>query len=147
MIGTGMPIAACADKLKREIELYGNPPQFPKQDEDKDDAEDEAITTTDGNMAGQDDDAVYRMQKKAREEVAQRNKEGLTSDLLECKLNPAEAATAPVAEAAQAKIEKKRKVSDIDSGGDKLRWWQWLALMLIINCVIVHEYAPAMVCH
>lgn len=26
---TGMPIKACADKLKREIELYGNPPQFP----------------------------------------------------------------------------------------------------------------------
>jgi len=26
---TGMPIKACADKLKREIELYGNPPNFP----------------------------------------------------------------------------------------------------------------------
>merc|ERR1711966_213999 len=26
---TGMPIAACADKLKREIRLYGNPPIFP----------------------------------------------------------------------------------------------------------------------
>lgn len=26
---TGMPIAACADKLKREIEAYGNPPKFP----------------------------------------------------------------------------------------------------------------------
>eukprot|EP01116_Phalansterium_solitarium_P012959 TRINITY_DN2974_c1_g3_i3.p1 TRINITY_DN2974_c1_g3~~TRINITY_DN2974_c1_g3_i3.p1 ORF type:complete len:570 (-),score=159.14 TRINITY_DN2974_c1_g3_i3:132-1841(-) len=26
---TGMPIKACADKLKREIELYGNPPVFP----------------------------------------------------------------------------------------------------------------------
>lgn len=29
---TGMPIKACADKLKREIETYGYPPQFP-QDE------------------------------------------------------------------------------------------------------------------
>lgn len=37
---TGMPIKACADKLKREIELYGNPPKFPKDEiliEDKDD--------------------------------------------------------------------------------------------------------------
>lgn len=25
-----MPIKACADKLKREIELYGYPPQFPE---------------------------------------------------------------------------------------------------------------------
>ncbi|XP_014609108.1 PREDICTED: leucine--tRNA ligase, cytoplasmic [Polistes canadensis] len=28
---TGMPIKACADKLKREIELYGLPPQFPEE--------------------------------------------------------------------------------------------------------------------
>ena len=26
---TGMPIKASADKIKREMELYGNPPQFP----------------------------------------------------------------------------------------------------------------------
>lgn len=31
---TGMPILACADKLKREIELYGNPPVFPQETED-----------------------------------------------------------------------------------------------------------------
>ncbi|KAB0798864.1 hypothetical protein PPYR_06746 [Photinus pyralis] len=29
---TGMPIKACADKLKREIEEYGCPPQFPVED-------------------------------------------------------------------------------------------------------------------
>ncbi|XP_047345994.1 leucine--tRNA ligase, cytoplasmic isoform X1 [Vespa velutina] len=28
---TGMPIKACADKLKREMELYGYPPQFPEE--------------------------------------------------------------------------------------------------------------------
>ena len=28
---TGMPIKACADKLKREIEMYGNPPVFPAE--------------------------------------------------------------------------------------------------------------------
>lgn len=31
---TGMPIKACADKLKREIELYGNPPRFPEEEEE-----------------------------------------------------------------------------------------------------------------
>ncbi|XP_066593462.1 leucine--tRNA ligase, cytoplasmic [Prorops nasuta] len=30
---TGMPIKACADKLKREIELYGYPPKFPETDQ------------------------------------------------------------------------------------------------------------------
>ncbi|CAJ0572278.1 unnamed protein product, partial [Mesorhabditis spiculigera] len=32
---TGMPIKACADKLKREIEVYGNPPVFPVEEEVK----------------------------------------------------------------------------------------------------------------
>lgn len=32
---TGMPIKACSDKLKREIELFGNPPVFPKEEEIK----------------------------------------------------------------------------------------------------------------
>ncbi|XP_041122657.1 leucine--tRNA ligase, cytoplasmic-like [Polyodon spathula] len=31
---TGMPIKACADKLKREMELYGCPPQFPDEEEE-----------------------------------------------------------------------------------------------------------------
>ncbi|XP_045480159.1 leucine--tRNA ligase, cytoplasmic isoform X1 [Harmonia axyridis] len=31
---TGMPIKACADKLKREMELYGNPPQFPEEEDE-----------------------------------------------------------------------------------------------------------------
>jgi len=30
---TGMPIAACADKLKREVKEYGNPPIFPEVEE------------------------------------------------------------------------------------------------------------------
>ncbi|XP_047126079.1 leucine--tRNA ligase, cytoplasmic isoform X1 [Hydra vulgaris] len=33
---TGMPIKACADKLKREIEDYGCPPVFPNETEKKD---------------------------------------------------------------------------------------------------------------
>lgn len=30
---TGMPIKACADKLKREMELFGFPPAFPEEEE------------------------------------------------------------------------------------------------------------------
>jgi len=30
---TGMPIKACADKLKREIEQFGNPPRFPDRED------------------------------------------------------------------------------------------------------------------
>lgn len=38
---TGMPIAACAEKLRREIEAFGNPPEFPT--DDGDDASEDAI--------------------------------------------------------------------------------------------------------
>ncbi|RZC35227.1 leucine--tRNA ligase, cytoplasmic, partial [Asbolus verrucosus] len=31
---TGMPIKACADKLKREMEMFGYPPKFPKEEEE-----------------------------------------------------------------------------------------------------------------
>lgn len=31
---TGMPIKACADKLQRELEMYGYPPAFPTEQED-----------------------------------------------------------------------------------------------------------------
>lgn len=31
---TGMPIKACADKLKREMETFGYPPRFPKEEEE-----------------------------------------------------------------------------------------------------------------
>merc|ERR1711871_430067 len=41
---TGMPIAACADKLKREVKEYGNPPIFPVVEaEEKKEEEREAI--------------------------------------------------------------------------------------------------------
>lgn len=39
---TGMPIKACADKLKWEIENFGCPPEFP--DSDNDEIEDEVNT-------------------------------------------------------------------------------------------------------
>nr|XP_004611285.1 unnamed protein product [Sorex araneus] len=44
---TGMPIKACADKLKREIELYGCPPDFPEEEEEE---EDTSVKTEDTVM-------------------------------------------------------------------------------------------------
>ncbi|KAH0956365.1 hypothetical protein HN011_009416 [Eciton burchellii] len=41
---TGMPIKACADKLKREMELYGYPPKFPKIKKRKEMDDDDAIS-------------------------------------------------------------------------------------------------------
>lgn len=38
-----MPIKACADKLKREMELYGYPPQFPEKMEIVDDKPDDIV--------------------------------------------------------------------------------------------------------
>ncbi|KAL1773754.1 leucine-tRNA ligase, cytoplasmic isoform X1 [Sigmodon hispidus] len=35
---TGMPIKACADKLKREMELYGCPPDFPEEEEEEEES-------------------------------------------------------------------------------------------------------------
>ncbi|KAJ8911845.1 hypothetical protein NQ315_003323 [Exocentrus adspersus] len=40
---TGMPIKACADKLKREMELYGFPPKFPQNEETVVEAENDGI--------------------------------------------------------------------------------------------------------
>lgn len=40
---TGMPIKACADKLKREVELFDFPPQFPQLEEVKEEVQSEGI--------------------------------------------------------------------------------------------------------
>jgi leucyl-tRNA synthetase len=48
---TGMPILACADKLKREIELYGNPPRFPVDDVQGDTQSDDKKQDIDDLMA------------------------------------------------------------------------------------------------
>lgn len=44
---TGMPIKACADKLKREMELFGNPPKFPQDQEEEQVKEKEDIVPKD----------------------------------------------------------------------------------------------------
>ncbi|CAG9765535.1 unnamed protein product [Ceutorhynchus assimilis] len=53
---TGMPIKACADKLKREIELYGNPPNFPQN---------ETVT-----VENEDTDAVPKDKSKGKKSKA-----------------------------------------------------------------------------
>lgn len=50
---TGMPIKACADKLAREVAEYGNPPTFPK-------AEDESVTADKAQAA-----AAEKVQQEA----------------------------------------------------------------------------------
>ncbi|KAL9653690.1 hypothetical protein ABK040_009164 [Willaertia magna] len=46
---TGMPIAACADKLKREIEDYGLPPVFPEKKETNEEEDDEETEVKTGD--------------------------------------------------------------------------------------------------
>ncbi|EPQ20089.1 Leucyl-tRNA synthetase, cytoplasmic [Myotis brandtii] len=55
---TGMPIKACADKLKREIELYGCPPDFPDEEEE----EEEVNTKT--------EDAIIKDKAKGKKSKA-----------------------------------------------------------------------------
>lgn len=40
---TGMPIKACADKLKREMEMFGYPPKFPQDEEIKVEETDDVV--------------------------------------------------------------------------------------------------------
>lgn len=62
---TGMPILACADKLKREVEMYGNPPIFPE----------ETLTSGDAENVKEDkpdiDDLMARDKSKAKKSKAQ----------------------------------------------------------------------------
>lgn len=62
---TGMPILACADKLKREIELYGNPPKFPQE---IDEANEEGF---DGEKKPDIDDLMAKDKSKAKKSKAQ----------------------------------------------------------------------------
>lgn len=43
---TGMPIKACADKLKREISEYGLPPQFPAVEEEEENTSETPVPST-----------------------------------------------------------------------------------------------------
>ena len=58
---TGMPIKACADKLKREIELYGNPPKFPVETAT---AEDSAVVVAESAPSG--NPAAGQIRKKGK---------------------------------------------------------------------------------
>ncbi len=69
---TGMPIKACADKIKREIETFGNPPVFPGRDAvdstaDEPDTEKEleesAVTPAATSAPGKADPTVFRSNK------------------------------------------------------------------------------------
>lgn len=57
---TGMPIKACADKLKREIELYGNPPVFPDEEEEEKKDEPDEIKIGQDKSKGKKSKAVAK---------------------------------------------------------------------------------------
>lgn len=67
---TGMPILACADKLKREIELFGNPPKFPQQE-----------INQDGDVGSEEkpniDDIMAKDKSKAKKSKAQAKSGGV----------------------------------------------------------------------
>ena len=137
---TGMPIAASADKVKRELQLYGNPPRFPKEDDEGEEegegeaeeskeekkkdggkkAQPAATESKAGNEEGQTDEQ-RRSERKETEHHHQEALEGLSSSTSgdkrkeemsaeEMEAMAATAATAPIAEEAAAKADKKRKV-------------------------------------
>jgi leucyl-tRNA synthetase len=58
-----MPIVAAADKLKRELKVYGNPPKFPENEEVKvkevkEDVDITKFSSTKGKLAGKTDSKV-----------------------------------------------------------------------------------------
>lgn len=69
---TGMPIMACADKLKREIELFGNPPNFPtNQDNVEDNNESAGDTTTTAAKKPDIDEIMAKDKSKAKKSKVQ----------------------------------------------------------------------------
>ena len=60
---TGMPIKACADKLKREIELYGNPPTFQEEVEEVDSLMKNSDDVENGQVDGDFDPTVFKAKK------------------------------------------------------------------------------------
>ena len=121
---TGMPIAASADKVKREMALYGNPPQFPDDDDDGDDDEQQQQQQQQQGGEGEEgqSEAARTAERKELEHERQEHKEGLpaadaaanqkgkkqmTAEELE--RMAATSATQAVAEEAHKKADKKRR--------------------------------------
>ena len=117
---TGMPIAASADKVKREIALYGNPPRFPEEDDGGEEDEQQQQQGGEGED-GQSDEA-RATEKKELEHEKQEHKEGLAAadsaanvkgkkqmTAEELERIAATSATQAVAEEAHKKADKKRK--------------------------------------
>lgn len=67
---TGMPILACADKLKREMAMYGNPPKFPSEEEE----ETEKMENGQGDDAKLDADALAAQNKTKNKGKAKKTK-------------------------------------------------------------------------
>ncbi|QDZ20137.1 leucine--tRNA ligase [Chloropicon primus] len=62
---TGMPIKACADKLKREISLYGCPPVYPEEEEKKEEVKVEEVKLEPGKKKGKKSKAAAKQGRGA----------------------------------------------------------------------------------
>lgn len=60
---TGMPIVACADRLAKEIQQFGNPPVFPPEPEE---AEQDEEQPEEGKAPGQKNEEDKKKRKKAK---------------------------------------------------------------------------------
>ena len=116
---TGMPIAASADKVKREIALYGNPPHFPTEDEGGEEDEQQQQRGGEGEEGQSDESCAAERKELAHEKqehavgmaasdlTASTAGKQLTADELE--RMAATSATQAVAEEAHNKADKKRR--------------------------------------
>lgn len=59
---TGMPIKACADKLKREIETFGNPPVFPSSEATQSEKQGDASKSRKAKVQAKGTGAKYQWQ-------------------------------------------------------------------------------------
>jgi leucyl-tRNA synthetase len=76
---TGMPIKASADKIKREMELYGNPPIFPVVEEEAADKKKVGLNTRACVVSGSTylrNDLIRRCTPRSKQRLAERRTSG-----------------------------------------------------------------------
>lgn len=77
---TGMPIQACANKLKKEIELYGNPPVFPEPEPEPEPSGSEAPVEGDKKKGGKGKVAAKASRFKYQWEILRES--GVPEDII-----------------------------------------------------------------
>lgn len=65
-----MPIKACADKLERELQEYGYPPQFPSTEEPKKVEEERDVVPKDKSKGKKVDNWIFHISDASRPKIA-----------------------------------------------------------------------------